>query len=73
MSMIDEAPEPAEPNVAPLLVGIETVSAMLAISERQIRSMLSGGRFPAPVELDARITRWRVADIQQWVADLDAK
>jgi predicted DNA-binding transcriptional regulator AlpA len=60
--------------IKPLLVNVAQVGAMLGgISERQIQRWVSSSKFPKPVDLHCRITRWRVVDVKAWIEGLDTQ
>jgi len=48
------------------LLNAEEVAAMLGVSERTLWRLLSAGRVPKPVRF-GRSTRWRLADIEEWI------
>lgn len=57
-------------HLTPLILNIQQVGALLGgISQRKIRGMVSAGQFPKPRKID-RLSRWRRADIEAWVANL---
>ncbi|ADG68471.1 Prophage CP4-57 regulatory [Planctopirus limnophila DSM 3776] len=51
----------------PILATAESVASMLSISLRTLWRMRSAGKLPAPVRV-GKSTRWRVSDIQEWIA-----
>jgi len=53
-----------------LLLGIEGVVDIVSLSKRTVWRLVSAGEFPAPVKV-GRASRWRVADIRQWVDSLE--
>jgi predicted DNA-binding transcriptional regulator AlpA len=58
---------------AALLVDEKQAAAMLGgISTRSLRRLVSRGEAPAPIHL-GRLARWRVADLEAWIAGLAAK
>ena len=50
------------------LLKVATVSAVVALSASSIFRKTAAGEFPAPVRLGARCTRWRSADVRDWMA-----
>ena len=61
-------------SITPLLVNIHQARAVLGdISERQIRAWVASGKFPRPIDLGARLTRWRLSDIVDWTARLPSR
>jgi excisionase family DNA binding protein len=65
------APVPdALPGVLPILLSVEQVAAYLGgVSVSKVWALASAGKLPAPVKID-RITRWRRADLEEWVRSL---
>lgn len=53
-------------DTAPVLLTAEEVAAMLGVSERTLWRLLSAGKIPQPVRI-GRNTRWRVAEIRDWI------
>lgn len=49
------------------LLNVREVAARLKLSSRQIFKLASAKRLPAPVKV-GRSTRWRVADLEAWIA-----
>ncbi|MEX0702386.1 MAG: helix-turn-helix domain-containing protein [Planctomycetales bacterium] len=45
----------------------EDLAKMLKVSERTLWRLLSGGKIPEPVRIGGS-TRWRLAEVQEWVA-----
>lgn len=43
--------------------------AKVGIKKSEIHARVAEGRFPAPVHLGTRCSRWRVGDIRSWLAD----
>jgi len=48
------------------------VARMLGASRSGVWKWYSEGRFPAPIKLSARCTRWRLSEVQAWMADPQA-
>jgi len=53
----------------PVLLDVEAAACMLAISTRTIWRLVEHGQFPEPVKI-GRATRWRLADIEEFVGEL---
>lgn len=53
-----------------LLVTAVEAAQMLSVGERTFHEMRRADGFPQPVLLGARCTRWKVADIETYVASL---
>ena len=51
-----------------LLIDIREVSRRLGISQRAIWGWAKDGMFPPPLEL-GRLRRWRLEDIESWLAE----
>ena len=54
-------------NQGELLVSAEKLAQMLDISVRSLWRLRVGGKIPAPVRLGGSV-RWRLSDIESWVA-----
>jgi predicted DNA-binding transcriptional regulator AlpA len=52
---------------AVLLTDIKGLERMLGRDERSLWRDLGAGKIPAPIKL-GRLTKWRVADIREWIA-----
>ena len=50
------------------LLSIQDVRAMLGCSKTHINTMVLDGRFPSPAIKGKRYTRWRLQDVQGYVA-----
>lgn len=51
----------------PVLINAEELSRIMDISERTLWRLLSGGKVPQPVRV-GRNTRWRLAEVEEWIA-----
>ena len=58
----------ADQHGDPVLVGADTVAQMLNVSPRTVWRLLSAGKLIEPVRLGGN-TRWRSAEVLQWIAD----
>lgn len=47
-----------------------TVVGLTGLSEATVRRKVKAGAFPRPVSVGARGVRWRLADVQAWIASL---
>jgi predicted DNA-binding transcriptional regulator AlpA len=56
------------PTLAPLLVSAKQAAALCAISPATWWRWVSSGRVPAPVRPSAGVCRWRLEELQAWVA-----
>ncbi len=57
-------------EVANVLIGIEIVAEMLALSVRTVRRLADAGRMPLPLRIGGvRVLRWRRADVERFIAD----
>jgi predicted DNA-binding transcriptional regulator AlpA len=50
----------------PLLIMADEVAHLVSISTRTLWRLVSAGQFPRPVQV-GRSTRWRVADVEDWI------
>ena len=55
--------------VAPALLSAGQVAEYVGMSRRWIYRAMSAGEFPRPVKI-GKSTRWRRADLDQWIAEL---
>ena len=53
-----------------LLLPIEGVMDTVSLSRRTVWRLVSAGEFPPPVKV-GRASRWRMADITEWVDSLE--
>ena len=60
-----EKDQPAGPVV---LLTAREVAARLRISVRKLQQLLKEGTFPRPVQISMRCARWRVADVDRFIA-----
>lgn len=51
------------------LVGIKELVDSLCLSRSTIYRMIDNGSFPRPLKLTVGIARWRVSEVDAWVAD----
>lgn len=49
------------------LVRLPTVCAMTGQGKSRIYSLIQQNKFPAPVKLSARCSRWRMRDLLAWL------
>ncbi len=52
--------------VAPLLVGVETVAAMISVSTRTVWRLVSAGKLLPPVRIGGA-ARWNCQRLKQWI------
>lgn len=50
------------------LIDVKSVEKMLSISRRTIYERVQEGKFPAPIRLSSRCSRWRFSDVRDWIA-----
>ena len=50
----------------PLMLRVEDVAAMLAISTRQVFRLADSGKMPRPLKLGGAV-RWRKGDLETWI------
>lgn len=44
------------------------LQSMLKVSIKTVDALIRDGRLPAAIELGPRMSRWRKADIEAWIA-----
>ncbi|MBX9787856.1 MAG: helix-turn-helix domain-containing protein [Pirellulales bacterium] len=64
MSMAQQA---AEGGQEPLLITADQLAAWLQVSVRSLWRLRSAGQIPPPLRL-RKAVRWRLADIEDWLA-----
>ncbi len=47
---------------------VNTVARLCAVSKATVWRKVAAGQFPRPVKLSERITAWRMADVNAWLA-----
>jgi len=50
------------------LLSLTEVETMVCAKKSTIYNAISAGTFPAPVSLDKKQKRWRLSDVQTWIA-----
>lgn len=50
------------------LLPVGKVAELMAISERQVWRLAKGGLIPEAVTIGARTKRWRLSDLQEYLA-----
>jgi prophage regulatory protein len=55
------------------LLRLPEVCRLTGLGRSSIYRMVGGGRFPPPVKVGFRCTRWRVADVLAWQAHIAAR
>lgn len=59
--------EPAHVAQLKGLLKLKHVIVATGLSKSSVYALLKDKKFPEPVRLGARCTRWRMADIQAWI------
>lgn len=59
---VDQLPGPA-------LVDKYTRRAVTGLGDSETYDRIAQGRFPAPIKLGPRCSRWRMGDLRAWLAD----
>ena len=55
------------------LSDINDVCGLIRMSASWIHGEVSAGRFPQPLRFGPRCTRWKIADVRQWLIDRAAQ
>jgi len=50
------------------LLDIKQVVPMAGVQRSALNEWSKDGRFPAPIRLSARCTRWKLSEVQAWIA-----
>ena len=58
-----------EPLPEAALMAIRQVCARTSLGRTLIYQLVKAGKFPAPIKI-GRASRWRIADVEQWIAKL---
>ena len=53
-------------------LGMREVLALLSVSRSTLNRWIQDGAFPRPVKLGKRAVRWRRADIEHWLKELQS-
>ncbi len=53
------------------LLSARQVGGLLSVSTRTVWRMLSSGQLPQPIRIGTRLTRWRLTDIQAFLAGVE--
>lgn len=62
------SPKDSSQPLAPLLVDARNAAKLAGISSATWHRMVAAGRTPAPVRPSRGCVRWRVTDLEQWIA-----
>jgi len=54
------------------LITDKEVAHLLGASRSWPWKLAQAGKFPAPIKLSARCTRWRISAVREWMADPQA-
>lgn len=64
----DRNPQPLHAlQLADALLRIATVTQAAGISSATVYRLIAAGKFPEPVRLGKRCTRWKAADVRAWI------
>ena len=56
-------------TIKPALLRLSEVQCLVGLKKTAIYSRVNAGLFPEPIKLGERCVRWRVEDIDRWLAD----
>lgn len=68
-SRAQRAAQPAYTTNDDRLIADREVAHLIGASRSWPWKLTRAGRFPKPIKLSARCTRWRLSDIRAWMAD----
>ncbi|MBC7203440.1 MAG: AlpA family phage regulatory protein [Pusillimonas sp.] len=51
------------------LITDKEVAHLIGASRSWPWKLVQAGKFPTPIKLSSRCTRWRLSDVRQWMAD----
>lgn len=60
---------PQAPQAEDRLISDKEVAHLLGASRSWPWKLVQEGRFPAPIKLSPRCTRWRLSEVKEWMAD----
>lgn len=52
------------------LLRLADVETAVGLKKSKLYSLIGEGNFPRPVKLSKRSVRWKLSDIQKWIANL---
>ena len=52
------------------LIRLDEVLEMCGISRSELYRQIADGRFPRPVKVGLRAVRWRLSEVEAWMAGL---
>lgn len=55
-------------NTSSALVPVKRVATMLSVSVATVWRWNAAGGFPAPLKIGPNATRWRVSEVEAWIA-----
>lgn len=55
-----------------ILLDVKQVAGLLNIGVSTVWALVKEGRFPEPIRLTSRCTRWRRSDVVAWAETLDS-
>jgi len=55
------------------LITINEVKRVTKLSENSIRRLMKEGKFPLPVNIGIKVTRWKELEINEWINNLQPK
>ena len=61
--------KPPPPASAETLMTADQIAAALGVTTRQVRLMLSAGKFPPCDVKIGRLSRWKVSSYNDWIND----
>ena len=64
-----ESKKPAHDLESDGLLTTEETRRLAKCSESWVLAQVAAGRFPQPVRLGRRFTRWRAGDVREWLVD----
>ena len=56
-------------TIEPALLRLSEVQILVSLKKTAIYKRMNAGVFPEPIKLGQRCVRWRVEDIDRWLAD----
>jgi predicted DNA-binding transcriptional regulator AlpA len=57
-------------TLKPLLIDKKAVAGLMSVSIRTVQNLMTAGRLPKPVQLDRRLVRWKLSDIEDYISNL---
>ena len=65
----DHGKKNTQPEALNIMVSVSTIASRYSVSKQTIWNWVAENKFPKPIRLTPRCTRWRLEDIEKWEAN----